>query len=124
MLEDLPKKKEKDLVLMIAKGGDLIWEVKHSIHKDPKVVCPLCGAKAERTLMGTPVPIAYIRGDGYLDRKGCRRDMDLYKLNQNQDPYGYMRQPGEVDHLKDKLRRGGKRGFDSDGNRTRKIFTS
>ena len=116
-LGDLPEEKRKDLDLMIAKDGDLIWEVSHGMHEEPHIKCPLCGAKATKTVLGAPMPEAYIRGYGYLDKGGCRRDMDLYKLNKGEDPYGYMRQRGEVDHIKSKLRRGGRH------DPKRKIFT-
>ena len=107
--DDLEKHKG-DIVedIQIVKGGDLVWEVKHGMLEDPEIKCPLCGGAAEKTYQGTPTPVSYIRGNGYLDKAGCKRDMDLFKLENNEDPYAGMRQPGEVDHIKDKLRRGGK----------------
>jgi predicted nucleic acid-binding Zn ribbon protein len=103
---------------IVVNSGDLVWEVEHSMKKDPKIKCPLCGKKAVKTVQGVGMPMAYIRGYGYLDRAGCRRDMDLHKLQTGQDPYASMRQPGEVDDLKNKLRRGGKHG-----GKNRKYFT-
>ena len=109
--KDLRKaKKEIKLAgtLMFAKSGELVWEERHPMSKNPKIKCPLCGAKAVKTFLCATMPEHYIRGNGYLDKAGCRRDMDLFKLQKGEDPYGHMRQPGEVDHIKDKLRRGGK----------------
>ena len=73
--------------------------------EDPEILCPACGTKAIKVIVRTP--IAYFRGYGYLDKKGCHRDMNLHKLSTD-DPYDYMRQPGEVDHMKDQIRKGGR----------------
>jgi hypothetical protein len=108
LLKDLPDDKHDGLILMSTRGGELVWEVSHGMSEEPDIKCPLCGAEAIKTLLGVPFPEAYIRGNCYLDKEGCRRDMDLYKLNKGQDPYAHMRQPGELDDLKNRLRRGGK----------------
>jgi predicted nucleic acid-binding Zn ribbon protein len=108
-IEDLKKAKETvSKPLMAAKSGELVWEETHPMSKNPKIKCPLCNAKAVKTFLCTTMPEHYIRGNGYLDKAGCRRDMDLFKLQKGEDPYGHMRQPGEVDHIKDTLKRGGK----------------
>ena len=68
--------------------------------------CPRCGkSKAER-FYGYDNVIAYIRGNGFLDRAGAKRDMHLHTL-ETRDPYAEMRQPGEVDELKSKIKRAG-----------------
>lgn len=104
-LRDLPDKYKEFITIP---DELLVWEVEHSMHDDPDIRCPICGEKATRTMIGISMPEAYIRGYGYLDKAGCIRDMNLYKLNQGQDPYGHIRQPGEVDDIKDKLRKAGK----------------
>lgn len=83
----------------------LVWEVEHGMFEAPEVKCPICGSDAVRVIQKTSA--TYIRGNGYLDTKGCHRDMNLFKLTQ-QDPYAGMRQPGEADDLANRIRRGGK----------------
>lgn len=86
----------------------VIWEVIHGMNEKPKVECPKCGGiETEKTCYGfEPAPF-YTRGYGYLDVKGRRRDMNSWKL-QNDDPYKGMREPGEKDELAASLRKGGK----------------
>ena len=85
----------------------LVFEVQHGMNEKPKVKCPVCGkTNTERCFAGQDTTF-YIRGNGYLDRKGRQRDMHLYKL-MNDDPYGHMRPPGERDELAASLRKGGK----------------
>lgn len=86
-------------------SSTLVWTVNHSMSDSPDIICQLCGHKATRII--GKLSEFYFRGDGYLDKVGARRDMDLYKMNKD-DPYGYMREPGEKDDLMDRLRRGGK----------------
>jgi len=89
----------------------LIWEEVHGMHEDVDIKCPLCGEKAGKTFEGMDFHF-YFRGNGYLDTDGCRRDMDLYKLTQD-DPYGEYRQPGEADYLADNLKKKGKKQKDT-----------
>ena len=86
-------------------SSSLIWTVNHPMIECPEIKCPLCGDKATR-IIGNSTEF-YFRGNKYLDKLGCQRDMNLHKL-QRDDPYGYMREPGEKDHLVDKLRKGGR----------------
>lgn len=86
-------------------NSPLVWVVVHGMSESPEVKCPVCGSNASRVIRGASA--TYIRGNGYLDKRGCQRDMNLFKLTQ-EDPYGYMRQPGESDDLANRLRRGGK----------------
>lgn len=89
-----------------------LYEVRHMLtatkeELDELCKCPKCGGvNYEKSIYGLNV-ISYTRGYGYLDKKGCTRDMNKYKLV-NEDPYAQYRQPGEVDHLKDKLDKAGK----------------
>lgn len=86
----------------------LVFEVKHGMHEKPVVTCPKCGKhNTAITFIGVTPPPFYVRGYGWLDVKGRRRDMNLHKLV-NDDPYKNMRQPGEKDDLAHKLRKGGK----------------
>jgi rRNA maturation protein Nop10 len=76
------------------------------MNEKPRVKCPNCGGlKTQIAFLSTPM--TYIRGYGYMDKEGRRRDMNLFKL-QNDDPYKKYRAPGEKDDLAHRLRRGGK----------------
>lgn len=95
-----------------SKGDDpnqwIIWEVVKGMNEKPKVKCPKCNkTNTEVCFLGYDAPSFHVRGYGYLDVKGRRRDMNLYKLV-NDDPYGHMREPGEKDDLATSLRKGGK----------------
>lgn len=93
-----------------------LWEVifETSHHMEPTEeelaearICPRChGQNTEKTFIGVGPPICYVRGNGYLDRAGCHRDMALHKITTD-DPYDYLREPGEAEDLANKLRRGG-----------------
>jgi hypothetical protein len=70
------------------------------------MTCPRCNSKeCERTFYGYNQTF-YVRGNGYLDRDGCKRDMHLHKLVTD-DPYKEMRVAGEVDEMKAKFKRAG-----------------
>jgi predicted nucleic acid-binding Zn ribbon protein len=89
------------------KHGEFVFSVKHGINDKPKVPCPKCGKKCERTWLGMTFSF-YFPGNGLAhDRIGAKRDMNLYHLMKD-DPYKGHRQPGEKQHLADTLRRGGK----------------
>jgi hypothetical protein len=95
-----------------SKGEDtstwVIWEVNHPYNKPPKMDCPKCGSdKHIERFFGLQQNEVYIRGNGWLDVKGRRRDMHLWKL-MNDDPYASMRPPGDKEELAAKLRKGGK----------------
>ena len=90
---------------------NVLFETIHSMQAtkaelEEALKCPRCGkTKAER-FYGYDNVIAYIRGNGFLDKAGARRDMHMHTL-ETKDPYADMRQPGEVDELKSKLKRAG-----------------
>ncbi len=68
--------------------------------------CPRCkGHNCEKTLYGSQIH-GYIRGYGYCDRAGAKRDMNRYKLN-TEDPYAQYRVPGEVDHINNQFNKEG-----------------
>lgn len=84
-----------------------VFETSHGMTKKPKVKCPKCEkTNTEKAFLSAP--ISYTRGNGWLDKSGRRRDMNLWKLT-NDDPYKSMRQKGEADDLAQRLRNGGKR---------------
>ena len=69
--------------------------------------CPRCSStNCEKTMYGTDHH-SFIRGYGFLDKAGAKRDMNRFKLN-NDDPYGEYRVAGEVDHIDTQLKKGGK----------------
>jgi putative FmdB family regulatory protein len=78
--------------------------ITHMMSEDPKVTCQQCGEVCYRVIQ--PVT-SYTRGYGYCDVSGCRRDMNLHKL-MNDDPYANHRQKGEKDDLANRLKNGGK----------------
>ena len=92
-----------------AEDGEFIFYKTSSMkdkQKSPK--CPVCGGtntiRSYRELSLT----CYVRGDGLVkDRSGARRDMNRHHLI-NQDPYGHMRQSGEVDNMLDRFRDSGR----------------
>lgn len=92
--------------------SEVIYETSHSVNPTEEELheaceCPRCGShKAARTFHGSKIT-SFTRGYGFLDKAGCYRDMNRYKLTQD-DPYANYRQDGEVDHIKDKLDKGGK----------------
>lgn len=89
----------------------VLFEAKHSMNPSDEELrnamkCPRCnGNNCERSYINYDI-ITYTRGNGYLDKAGTRRDMNLYHLTQ-QDPYAEHREPGEVDHLKSKIHKAG-----------------
>ena len=103
-----------------AETCDLVWEERHGMTEDPVIRCPLCKKRCSKTMLGVET-IFYVRGDGYLDKSGCKRDMNLYKLTKD-DPYANMRQPGEADDLAQRLRNAGKIGYDKSGRKKTQVF--
>lgn len=85
-------------------ASPLVWLVKHGMFDEVDIKCPVCEGTTRKVMCAVP---SYVRGNCYLDVEGCRRDMNLYKL-QNNDPYDYMRQPGEKEELIAKIKRGNK----------------
>lgn len=91
----------------------VLFETSHSINPSEKelleaITCPRCSStECKKSLMNVQIT-SYIRGNGFLDVAGAKRDMNKYHLLQD-DPYKEYRQPGEVDELKTKLERAGKK---------------
>jgi predicted nucleic acid-binding Zn ribbon protein len=90
----------------------VLYVTKHSMQPTESemaeaCVCPRCsGTKHKRVFHGYTIT-GYVRGNGYLDKVGAHRDMNIYKLTQ-EDPYAQYRQSGEVDHIKENLQKQGK----------------
>jgi putative FmdB family regulatory protein len=84
-----------------------IFEAQRGMTEKIKIKCPKCGSVDTEQHFGM-VPMFYVKGYGWLDKKGRRRDMNLHKL-QNDDPYAKYRVPGEKDDLVHRLKKGGKR---------------
>ena len=91
---------------------EVIFETTHAMEPKKKElaearICPRCsGSNTEKTMLGVTTGPCYIRGNGYLDRSGCRRDMNLYHL-QNDDPYSEYRQIGEAEDLAIRIKKDG-----------------
>lgn len=91
----------------------VLFETSHRLKPTPEelkeaITCPRCnGTNCQKTIYGSNV-IGYIKGNGFLDKAGVHRDMNLFHLTEK-DPYAQYRVPGEVDDMKAKLKRGGQR---------------
>lgn len=90
----------------------VLFETFHAINPNPEdlqkaLVCPRCGkTECQRKMLGYNVT-SYIRGYGWRDKAGAKRDMHIYHLK-NQDPYSSHRTTGEVDHIESNLKKLGK----------------
>lgn len=97
-----------------------VFETKHSMFPSESelaetTICPRCNSNKTKKIFHNMEVSGYVRGNGYLDKAGCHRDMNLFKLTEKDpdtgeslDPYHHMRQPGETDELKSKLKQGDK----------------
>lgn len=102
--KQLNKKLRKRLVIEKHPKGILVWTEQHGMNDKPQIKCPVCGIAAVMTWHGTE-PTFYIRGNCYLNKGDCRRQMDLHLLETGNDPYKKYRKPGETDDLKSKLKK-------------------
>jgi len=93
-------------------GASVLFETFHSMEPSEEelqesVICPRCkGKNCEKHYAGTAIH-SYMRGYGWKDYSGARRDMDRYHLT-NQDKYSEHRVTGEQDHINTKLVNQGK----------------
>lgn len=91
--------------------AEILYEVKHSMEPSAEELhkaceCPRCKShKAKRVYWGYEIT-TYTRGYGFLDKAGATRDMNIYKLTQD-DPYAQYRVDGEADDIKTRLQRQG-----------------
>lgn len=92
--------------------NESVFETYHSMNPSDDellsaIKCPRCGGvNCDKSYFGYNIT-TFILGYGWSDVSGRKRDMHLYKL-ENEDPYSSFRQPGEADDLKTKLRNAGK----------------
>lgn len=101
----LSKELKEKLAIEQHPKGILVWTEQHGMNDKPEIKCPVCTGPTERTWHGASF-IGWTRGNCYLNRADAKRQMDLRLLEtKGDDPYGYMRQPGEVDDLKSRLRK-------------------
>jgi len=95
----------------------VVFEVSHSIHEQPEIICPACNKKNCEHIILTASK-HWVRGNGWLDVKGRQRDLNRHTLANN-DPYAHMRESGEADDLMVRLKNDGK---DVRRGRTVKIY--
>lgn len=90
------------------KTGEYVFVIICSMQDKPSnPICPRCGGRNTDTCFIGYTNYSWVRGDGIVkDKKGARRDMNKYTL-MNNDPYGHMRQSGEVDHMINEITRAG-----------------
>lgn len=90
----------------------VLFETSHSMDPSSEelfeaVQCPRClGRNCTKSIINHDIT-HFIRGNGYLDTAGAKRDMNVYKLDHD-DPYSQYRQAGEVDELRTNLVKKGK----------------
>ena len=65
--------------------------------------CPVCGGSDIRQVMG--LEASYVRGYGFADKKGVKRDMDIHTMTTGRDPYQEHRQMGESREVVRKLQK-------------------
>lgn len=93
-------------------GEKLLFETFHVMNPSEEqlkeaVVCPRCeSGDCDKTFVGVNVR-SYMRGYGWKDKAGAKRDMHVYHLD-NQDPYSKHRVEGEKDHIRRQLKDEGK----------------
>lgn len=91
----------------------ILFETTHAMQPSEEELllakqCPRCGGtNCEKTFHGLQIH-GYSRGYGWLDRKGIKRDMNLFHLKQK-DPYAEYRVPGEVEHIESSLKKAGQK---------------
>lgn len=74
---------------------------------DPVISCPICNKVSFHTMAGTQV-YGYTKGEGFLDKAGVRREMNLHTLKTN-DPYAYLRPEGDKEEMIKKIEKNGRR---------------
>ena len=65
--------------------GRLAFKVTHGINDEIEVKCPECASTDTRKIFG--IESSYVRGYGFLDKKGVKNDMDLHLMTTGNDPY-------------------------------------
>lgn len=67
------------------------------------ILCPVCDSSAMVKIFS--ISEVYVRGYGYTDKLGMKRDMDVHLLTSGNDPYKKYRQEWEVGELINKAKR-------------------
>jgi DNA-directed RNA polymerase subunit RPC12/RpoP len=89
--------------------SNILFETYHSFNPSEQelkenVVCPRCKSNhCVKTYTSTTVS-GYVRGYGWKDYAGARRDMNVYHLD-NDDPYKPHRVEGEVEHIRSRIKK-------------------
>lgn len=65
--------------------------------------CPICGSSNIKKSFG--METSYIKGYGFTDKAGVKRDMDMHLMVKDQDPYKKHRRPGEKADVIKKLQK-------------------
>lgn len=112
---DYIKKDVPILEIFVAAGVDdykdepFVWEVSHPISEDPVIKCPICDKKSCKTFVGCKVT-GYVKGNGYLDKAGVRREMNRRTLLEA-DPYASIRPDGDKDEMLKKIAKSGQQAM-------------
>lgn len=91
------------------KSEPFVWEVSHSILEEPVIKCPICSKTSKRTMAGCKVT-SYIKGNGYLDKAGVRREMNRRTLLES-DPYASIRPDGDKEDMLKKIAKTGQQAM-------------
>jgi len=65
--------------------------------------CPECGSTDIKKAFG--VEATYVRGYGFMDKAGVKRDMDMHIMSTGRDPYEEHRKIGEAREVVRKLQK-------------------
>jgi len=77
-------------------------QVEHGINDSPNVPCEHGHGNMQK-LLG--LANSYVRGFGYLDKRGIKNDMNLSKMVEGDDPYAHCRPAGDGQELIGRLRK-------------------
>lgn len=83
--------------------GRMAFPVKHDANGIVSVQCQACGGTNTKKIVG--LSATYIRGYGYLDKKGVKNDVNLHLMTSGNDPYAKYRTSGDKSDLIGKLRK-------------------
>lgn len=65
--------------------------------------CPHCNGQNVKKVFG--LEASYVKGYGFADKVGVKRDMDIHAMSMGRDPYKEHRQVGERREVVTKLQR-------------------
>lgn len=84
-------------------SSEAAFQVVHGPDDHPEVKCPVCGSADTQKVLS--IETSYVRGYGYLDKKGVKNDMNLHTMLTGNDPYKEHRKAGDQSELINKLRK-------------------